>query len=621
MKKWIASGLGLMMLSTTFVACGGEEQKTPSGGETYVPEEIHICSFTQQNTDEAYLKREATTSSPALYYYSCECGKKDDDFFAYRPMGIVDEGYIRYDVATTALKNKTIGYGAQIDTDTFMPWNNPLGGGLTADEEAMFKQRVADMNLQYTRVKFFPEYFERANDNDDPNSFDAEASGADFECAEMQALYKVLDICEENGVKVDLSWNGCNTWFHSFDGKYTFTKEGDTCVGGTWLGYNTSQYWTTAPRMEEGFDGYAEYAENISVMLDYLINVKEYTCIYGFSVIEELFYDKSDTRDWEEYVKCCKVIQDRLIKDGLRDKLQFIGTTPQYTASQGTAKAFAEGQEPLKDVYDICGMPNYRFNNKTSGIVNFFKGIMEKCEEIDKGLVISEFCQGGVGSASPFLDAVNKTDIDDYDAGLYISRFMIASADNGVGALNHYILGDTWFNGRADYTYTDGDEDRYYHKCDDVCKNNCTVKWDNSDGYIHTMGLWQYRDNAWKAHPEYYFWSLICRYTDSGSEIYRIRKEGETKMKEDVMLVSFRLPDGSWSYMIANNTTETQKIAIVNENADSLVSFKKYVVTEAGIPEDRAVVLPSASGTVDATTGVAHVELAPKSFTVLSNKA
>ncbi|MBQ7923698.1 MAG: hypothetical protein IJ329_00170 [Clostridia bacterium] len=608
MKKWLAGVTGLMMALTLLAGCGGNSVSgNPTGGETPSPD-AHVCVFDRQIVTEQYLKRPSTANTKALYYYSCECGKKTTEYFAYTPLGEVQDGYTRYNVQA-ALANKTVGYGAQIDTDTFMPWNNPLGGALTATEEAMIKQRIADMNLQYTRIKFFPEYFERANDNADPNSFDAEAAGVDFESVEMQSLYKILDICQEYGIKVDLSWYGCNAWYKSYDGYVT---------DGTWMGYNTSKNWVTAPRTEDGFDGYAEYAENISVMLDYLINEKEYTCIYGFSVIEEMFYDASDTRDFDEYIACCEVIQNRLIQDGLRDELQFIGTTTQNTALNGPAKYFAEELAKTKHIFDICGMPNYRWENATdmSGAMYYFEDIMAECAEEDKGLIISEFCQGG-----HFEDAVNKTDIDDYEAGLYISRFMIAAADNGIAALNHYILGDTWFNGNRDYSVSDGDVDKYYHKCDGDCETDCQDKWDNADGYVHTMGLWQYRDNDWKAHPEYYFWGLICKYTDGDSTVYRIREQGESRLDKDVMLVAFQLPDSSWSYMIANNSAETQKIAIVNERTDRPQTLQTYVVTESGIPENRAVALPNSSGEINAENGVAHIELAPKSFTVLSNKS
>ncbi len=590
MKKWLASALALMMTMTVFAGCGdeGDSTKKPSN------DSAHVCSFTLKNTDAKYLKKAASELSHAQYYYSCECGAMGKDFFQDGFIVEVEEGYTRYDVYSTPLDNKTVGYGAQIDTDNFMPWNN-----LTAEEENMLKQRIADMNLQYTRIKFFPEYYERGNDNDDPDSFDVMSQDVDFNSVEMQALYKVLDICEENHINVDLSWYGCKTEYQSYDGKYT---------NGTWLGYPDSANWVTAPRKEVNFDGYAEYAENISVLLSYLINNKGYTCIYGISVIEEMFYDETDTRDYDEYIKCCEVIDARLKKDGLRDKVQWIGQTTQSTAADGPSRYFNEELQKNKHVFDICGMPNYRWENASSmsGALTYFKEVMEYASAANKGLIITEFCQGG-----HFLDAVNKTDIDDYTAGMYLSRFMIAAADNGVAGLNHYILGDTYFN----------------------------------NSYVHTMGLWGYRDNRvftgnaedgsmqyetpanaadlvpWAAHPEYYFWGLICKYTDIGSEIYRIREAGSTSLDEDFMLISFRLPDGSWSYIIANNTAESRKIAIVNDSVNRPQSLQKYVITEAGMPTDRAVVLPSSSGVLQTGEGAAYVEVPAMSLTVLSNKA
>ena len=472
----------------------------------------------------------------------------------------VDSAYTRYDI-TDKLEYTTNGFGAQIDTDVYMPWNQ-----LTAEEEAMLEQRIADMNLQYTRIKMFPEFFERGNDNDDPNTFDYESENVDFECVEMQALYKVLDICQKYGINVDLSWYGSYATFDSYDGKYD----------GTWLGYTNdgSIGWVTAPRKTDTFDGYAEYAENIAVGLDYLINEKGYTCIWGYSVIAEMFINDQKVIDWNEYKKCCEVIVERLEKEGLRGKVLHIGTSNMAN----NVKYFIEEQTAMSDIYDIYGIGNYNWDNDSvfEAVDYYYEDIMNFCREQGKGLVVSEFCQG-----LHFLDAVNKTDIDDYTAGMYIARFMIAACQNGVSAFNHYILGDTFF----------------------------------TNAYVHTMGLWMYRDQQWKAHPEYYFWGLICKYTDIGSEIYPIESEDQ-----DVLLIGFKLPDGSWSYMIANNGAGSKKIAITNGKIDRPDSMSAYKITESLIPEDRAVVLPDAYDTIETAEGVAYVTLPARSFTVLSNK-
>ena len=472
----------------------------------------------------------------------------------------VDPAYTRYDI-TEAIDYKTDGFGAQIDTDVYMPWNK-----LTADEEKMLEQRIADMNLQYTRIKMFPEFFERGNDNDDPNVFDYDSEDVDFESVEMKALYKILDICEKYGIRVDLSWYGAYATFDSYDGKYD----------GTWLGYNNdgSLGWVTAPRKTDDFDGYAEYAENIAVGLDYLINTKGYTCIWGYSVIAEMFITDKGTIIWDDYRECARIIVDRLKKDGLYGKVKHIGTS----AMAHNAKYFAEEQEMMADIYDVCGVGNYNWDNDSpfEAMDYYFQDLMKTCRKLGKGLVESEFCQG-----LHFLDAVNKTDIDDYTAGIYLTRFMIAAAQNGVSAFNHYILGDTFF----------------------------------TNSYVHTMGLWMYRDNDWKAHPEYYFWGMVCKYTDIGSEIYPIKSKDE-----DVCMIAFKLPDGSWSYMMTNNGASNKKVAVVYGKEDRAKTLSAYKITESLIPEDRAVVLPEAYASVDSSKGVSYVTLPPMSFTVLSNK-
>ena len=86
------------------------------------------------------------------------------------------------------------------------------------------------------------------------------------------------------------------------------------------------------------------------------------------------------------------------------------------------------------------------------------------------------------------------------------------------------------------------------------------------------------------------------------------------------MLIGFKLPDGSWSYMIANNGAGSKKIAITNGKIDRPDSMSAYKITESLIPEDRAVVLPDAYDTIETAEGVAYVTLPAKSFTVLSNK-
>ena len=59
----------------TCTVCGAQKSETVS------PTTEHV--FDQMNTDAKYLKSEATCTAPAEYYYSCICGEKGTETFAY----------------------------------------------------------------------------------------------------------------------------------------------------------------------------------------------------------------------------------------------------------------------------------------------------------------------------------------------------------------------------------------------------------------------------------------------------------------------------------------------------------------------------------------------------------
>lgn len=514
----------------------------------------------------------------------------------------IPEGSIIYEF-NEPNENPLVGLGAQIDTDTFT-FNH-----FTEEEDKMVEDRIRDMNLQYTRIKFFPEYFERENDNDDPYSFDYNSPSVDFSSAEMKALYRILDICEKYNIKADLSWSGC---FNTI----SYLTPQEEKVSGSWLA-SEGIGWVTGPKMiYEGdtlvFDGYSEYAENVYACLNYLINVKGYTCIWGISNISESFTNDKGVKDWREFVESCRVIHERLQREGLRDKVKFLGSSE--VAHSLNANVYKEELETMDGIIDVCAVGNYHWDNSfniESG-ENYFDDYLEVAhKEGYKDFVISEFCQG-----RHFYNAVDKSDIDDYDAGLYISRIMVAAIQSGVTAMNHYILCDTCFTN------------------------------DSLDS-IHTMGLWMHRDNGshdnenndgargpwtpsshteyvpFAAHPEYYFWGLICKYTDSGSLVYRgkeILKNEYGDKDGDLSVIGFFTPEGKWSYILVNNSIEEKKVSIRNNNDNYPKKLNGYKVVEEEIPLNRDCVLPSKYIEIKSKNGITNVVLPPRSLVVLSNK-
>ena len=169
---------------------------------------------------------------------------------------------------------------------------------------------------------------------------------------------------------------------------------------------------------------------------------------------------------------------------------------------------------------------------------------------------------------------------------MYIARFMLAALNQGATAFNHYILGDTYFN----------------------------------NSYVHTMGLWQQRDKGWAAHPEFYFYGLITKYSDIGSTVYPVERNPKKNKTDDIIISALKLPDGGWTYYISNKASTAKKIAIVNQNSGAPTKLNAYKITESAIPEDRSCVLPSKYTEINCSQAVTYVTVPACGFVVLSTR-
>ncbi|MBQ9709386.1 MAG: hypothetical protein IJV67_02050, partial [Clostridia bacterium] len=265
---------------------------------------------------------------------------------------IIPEGYTQLTIGESN-GVKTEGYGAQIDTHIYKAYNNMSDVEL---EEAY--RRIKEMNLQAIRTQVFPEWFERGNDNGDYNNFNYNSPNVDMNSIEMQQLYRLLDFCEENGILVDLSVYGCCATFESQD----LDENGAPKVTGTWLGVPFTRSWITSPKLvdEKGdpFPGLEEFAENVYALLNYILNVKKYTCVTEFSIFPEpnLSYFTADQRvSHTEYVQLMHIINKKLVDEGIRDKILFSGPA---TALQ-TAIGFNIYINDLDDIIDKYTISSY----------------------------------------------------------------------------------------------------------------------------------------------------------------------------------------------------------------------------------------------------------------------
>ena len=468
---------------------------------------------------------------------------------------IVMEGYTRLDVGESNGK-KTEGFGTQFDTCIVEKQN-----GLDEKDWEVQVDALEKMNLQSVRIRFYPEMYERGNDNDDPNNFDYDSPNVDFNSIEMNYLYKLLDVFEKNNVKVDLSWYGCRTTFASEDKK----------INGSWLGgtYGDAgvEGWMNAPVLTDHPD--EEFAESVGACLNYLLNTKKYTCIYEYSLFPE---PEGVIHDMDKYKNICELVTANLEKYGIEDRLLFSGP-----ADYNNDPEVYESKYLSKIDYEKATSSVYAFSNESTDeeMLKFAQEYSTVCDRYGISWGIAE------SGTSNFETAVSNSDSDTYERALFMARFMINMINGGCTNIKYFVFSDCYY-----------------------------------DGNLNELGLFRFKHDNWKAKPVWYSWSLITRYTDFGSEIYPIASSAE-----GVSAVAFKLPDGAWSYMLTNSSSSTKRVAVVNTRDDRPKKLNLYRLTGSSVPENGALELIAKSDEISAENMAAHAILSPNSFVVLSDKS
>lgn len=498
----------------------------------------------------------------------------------------ISPGYVRYNLQD-AKERKTEGYGAQFDTCIVEPMN-------AATDWELISRTVRESNLQSVRIRFYPEMYERGNDNTNPFLWDGTSENIDFQSAEMQHLYKLLDLFQECGVKVDLSWYGCRSTFSSEDGK----------IKGSWLGGRYGQpginNWMMPPSDTYVRNSAEEYAESVAECLDYLINTKGYTCLYEYSLFPEP----------EGVLSPSRMDIYGAVAHSVKTRLQVKNINILYS---GPAD-YGNNPKNLNDTYLSQGYP---YDKATSSTYLFHgtvtttgaKAIPSQNETMyeyaKKHVEVSEQYDLSWGTAesgtSNFITAVTNADTELFDRAMTLSRMFINFSNAGATNMKYFVYSDCDYDGAL-----------------------------NQEGlFRYVKGLYKDSEIDYQAKPIWYAWSSIMRYTDFGSTIYPVTTQYTPTddfdgIDPDVCIVALKLPDGSWSYFMANTSSEVRKVAIVNENEDRPTdTMKMFRLTEGTLPSgaDATPEILAKWKDLDVSNGVAHVSIPANGIMILSNKA
>lgn len=450
--------------------------------------------------------------------------------------------------------------GAELDPHFFSYCIGHAKNPASENDWNIVVDRVKQLNIQMFRVMVQPRWFEQFNDDNDPDHINWD--GLDFETPEMKSLYRVLDLAQQNNISVLLvSW-GCP--------RGHFLAEG-----------NQTSNWIMGTKNE------AEYAENLSILIQHLVIKKGYTCIKEITPYNEpnLFYFIDGKVNADAYISMCKKLDAKFKADKIRNLVRF-NLVDDSNGYEFLEKCAGE----LHNEADLMNSHIYSFGYESPNrdILNYEK---KHRNAVPAGLphFIGEF------GSNQTIGAYLQSDIDKYIRGVFIVRMMLNIFNAGASGMSYWNLFDEYYWKDAPY-----------------------------DGLMKT-GLWRYKKNSYlgseffdniqedfQLRPQYFAYGLMTNHVRPGAAIYPVKTD-----KDNVAAAAFRNPDGRWVYVITNEQNDVLKISLSNRFR-SKAAFDVFRYVEKELPAGNQMI--EASGTAAQRGGALHIEVPARSVLLLHQK-
>lgn len=485
------------------------------------------------------------------------CGATDDNGPDENQTLIVEEGYNKITLGDLAGVN-VAGTSVEFDPHFF---SQNVHRGLVKDAEAewqIVKDRVGKMGIDRFRVMIMPSWLEPFNDNDDVDTVNWEALTPDS--VEMQSLYKVLDLAEENGIDVNLTLWGAEKNVNLID---SATNTAVLAQGGHFLvkGNTDSSNWVVGTLYP------AEFAENFSIYIQLLKGRMGYTCIKEITPVNEpdWSYQIHNTPSFEDYRQLCIELDSRFKKDGIRGEVKF-----DLSDNCDTRRSWLiDTVENLDDVADMYNSHTYIFGYDTdnSTIYNWEEENLNATRNTGKPHVIGEF------GSNQTTGSTRQADIDLFERGVLLIREMCNFYNAGAAGASYWVLFDEYYNPKDNYQ--DGLMMLGLWK-------SSRAAYDDDPAYRATV------KEDYEVRPQYYAFSLFSKYVPKGAQVYPIEC-GNSKIAGS----AFKGTDGKWVYVIANGSAEEVKFAL--HNPECYGTFEKYEYREDALPAGDALIAASAT--------------------------
>lgn len=431
-----------------------------------------------------------------------------------------------------------IAMGAGVEVDPHFFTNNVGRSGVTADGDRwectaedwqLIVNYMQQMRLERIRVMLLPSWYAPTT-----GSYEDGEYAYRFDSAEMQSLYELLDVAQEQGMTVNLTLWGIDHYNTDF------------------VPAEEVNNWISIPTEGDEWVLAKVFADCVS----HLKNTLGYSCIEEITVYNEpntVFETYFGTAGFYAYVDLVEEIDAAFREAGLRDGVLFCLSDDAEDVSW-----MGRTLDALEDIIDVAVSHTYAYGEESGN--GYMQEDLARWANYYEEYGVPHFW-GEFGTNDGGTYEMSYEDNWDPVRGTTIARIALNMIGSGSVGMSYWVLYSQY------YGSTGSDE-------------------------IMSMGLIGFADENWACRPVWYAYSLFTRYFRAGYEIYRIDSSSE-----DIVALAVRDPSlGKWNYFAVNTGDSAQSVSFLNTCAS--VSDMNIVLYDASnVPTDNSVITASGSVT------------------------